>query len=101
MVRALLEVGGRELVMLTDHNGVSVLYVAAIQGHLDVARALMEVGGRELAMLPTTEGSSALVAAAAMGHLEVMWAVREVGGRELAVREAGGLDLSMLTGIFL
>ena len=61
----------------------------------------MEVGGRELAMLPTNEGRGALVAAAVMGHLEVMWAVREVGGRELAVREAGGLDLSMLTGIFL
>ena len=39
------------LAMLTDNNGVSALWVAALKGRVEVARALMEVGGRELAML--------------------------------------------------
>jgi ankyrin repeat protein len=51
VVNALLEVGGRELVMLTRDNGVSCLFISAKNGHLEVVRALLEVGGRELVML--------------------------------------------------
>jgi predicted LPLAT superfamily acyltransferase len=38
VVRALLEAGGRELVMLTMDNGASCLMVSAHNGHLEVVR---------------------------------------------------------------
>jgi ankyrin repeat protein len=46
VVNALLEVGGRELVMLTRDNGVSCLFISAENGHLEVVRALLEVRER-------------------------------------------------------
>jgi ankyrin repeat protein len=55
VVKALLEVGGRELVMLTADTGVSRLYVSAQNGHLDVVKVLLEAGGRELPMLTRRE----------------------------------------------
>ena len=45
VVRALLEVGGRELAMITRDNGVSCLFMSAQKGHLDVVKALLLVGG--------------------------------------------------------
>jgi predicted LPLAT superfamily acyltransferase len=38
VVRAQLEAGGRELVMLTMDNGASCLMVSAHNGHLEVVR---------------------------------------------------------------
>ena len=38
VVKALLEVGGRELVMLTADDGVSCLYTSGENGHLDVVK---------------------------------------------------------------
>jgi len=60
VVKALLEVGGRELVMLTADNGVSRLYMSAQNGHLDVVKVLLEAGGRELLMLTRPDGASCL-----------------------------------------
>ena len=37
--------------MMIRIDGSSSVYIAAQQGHVEVARALMEVGGRERAML--------------------------------------------------
>ena len=51
VVRALLEAGGRELLMLTINDGASCLFVSAENGHLEVVTALVEAGGRELLML--------------------------------------------------
>jgi hypothetical protein len=51
VVNALLEVGGRELVILTENDGTSCLWIGTQLGHLDVVRALLEGGGRELLML--------------------------------------------------
>jgi hypothetical protein len=51
VVRALLEVGGRELAMMTRNDGTRGLMISAEKGHLDVVNALLEAGGRELAML--------------------------------------------------
>ena len=45
-VNALLEAGGRELLMLTyDVDGSSCLYMSAANGHVDVVNALLEAGG--------------------------------------------------------
>jgi hypothetical protein len=48
VLRALLEVGGRELAMMTKDNGVSCRMISTENGHLDVVKALLEAGGREL-----------------------------------------------------
>ena len=41
--RALAEVGGRAVVMLTATDGMSTLYLAALKGHVEVARALEDI----------------------------------------------------------
>lgn len=83
VVQKLIEVGKRELVMLTKNNGISALHVAAEMGHLEVVRALIEVGGRELVMLTNDNVQSALHYAAAEGHLDIVRALLEVGGQKL------------------
>ena len=60
VVRALLEAGGRELVMLNKNDGTSCLLISAQEGHLDVVSALLEAEGRELAMLTADDGVSCL-----------------------------------------
>ena len=59
-MRALLEVGGRELAMMTRYGGGSCLMIRAQEGHLEVVNALLEAGGRELAMLTADDGVSCL-----------------------------------------
>ena len=61
VVRALLEAGGRELLMLTyDVDGSSCLLNSAEKGHVDIVTALLEAGGRELLMLTKHNGASCL-----------------------------------------
>ena len=45
VVKALLEAGGRELVMLTADDEASCLMVSAQDGHPDVVKALLEAAG--------------------------------------------------------
>jgi len=45
VVNALLEAGGRELLMLTRDDGTSCLFISAQNGHLEVVNALLEAGG--------------------------------------------------------
>ena len=71
MVNALLEAGGRELLMLTKDDGSSCLMVSAHSGHLEVLNALLEAGGRELLMLTADDGSSCLSIARRANHGEV------------------------------
>ena len=47
-VRALIEAGGKELVMRANKNGVSCLLIASQNGHVECVRALIEAGGREI-----------------------------------------------------
>jgi ankyrin repeat protein len=82
VVRALLEVGGRELATMTRDNGFSCLYISAENEHLDVVRALLEAGGREIAMMTRDEGGSCLMVSAVKGHLDMVRALLEAGGRE-------------------
>jgi ankyrin repeat protein len=44
VMNALLEAGGRELLMLSVGDGVSCLLISAQNGHLDVVKALLEGG---------------------------------------------------------
>ena len=60
VVKALLEVGGRELVIMTRDDGVSCVWISAQNGHLEVLKALLEVGGRELVILTMDNGVSQL-----------------------------------------
>jgi hypothetical protein len=64
-VKALLEVGGRELAMMIRDGGFSCLMISADDGHLDVVKALLEVGGRELVMLRTMEPAACMRSAPA------------------------------------
>ena len=68
VVRVLMEVGGRELAMMTRNNGVSCLSISALKGHLDVVKALLEAGGRELVMPTRDDGTSCLSISAQKGH---------------------------------
>jgi choline kinase len=61
VVKALLEVGGRELVMLTADDRFRCLLISAEAGNLDVVKALLETGGRELVMLTMDNGASCLL----------------------------------------
>ena len=63
VVRALLEVGGRELVMLTDNDGTSCMYMSAQNVHLEMVKAMLEAGGCELVMPTMDDGASCLTIA--------------------------------------
>jgi predicted LPLAT superfamily acyltransferase len=71
VVNALLEAGGRELLMLTMDDGVSCLYIGAENGHLEVVKALLEAGGRELVMLSMDSGASCISVASQANQGEV------------------------------
>ena len=71
MVKALLEAGGRELLMLTADGGFSCLYISAKKGHLEVVNALLEAGGREPLMLTADDRSSCLSVARRANQGEV------------------------------
>ncbi len=71
VVNALLEAGGRELLMLTMNNGASCLMICAQNGHLEVVNALLEAGGREPLMLTMNNGASCLSVARRANQGEV------------------------------
>jgi ankyrin repeat protein len=71
VVNALLEAGGRELLMLTRDDGASCLMISAQNGHLEVVDALLEAGGRELLMLTMNNGLSCLSVARRANQGEV------------------------------
>jgi len=77
VVTTLLEVGGRELVMLTENDGTRCLWIRAQLGHLDVVQVLLEGGGRELLMLTMDNGTSCLYVSAEKGNLDVVNALPE------------------------
>jgi len=73
VVKALLEAGGRELVMLTKGDGASCHFSCLyVSGHLDVVKALLEAGGRELVMLTKGDGASCHYVSAENGHVDVV-----------------------------
>ena len=84
-MKALLEVGARELVVLTADEETSCLWMSAQDGHLGVMKALLEVGGHELAVLTRDNGLSCLLISAEKGNLGVMKALLEAGGREMVM----------------
>ena len=84
VVKFLVELGGKELVMLvTRHHRESCLHRAVKRGHADIAQALVEAGGKELLMLVTSDQKSCLHIAAERDNLEVVKVLVEAGGKEL------------------
>ena len=60
-VRALIEAGGKELVMMANKNGASCLWIASQNGHVECVRALIEAGGKELVMMARQQRRVVLV----------------------------------------
>jgi len=63
VVNALLEAGGRELLMLTRDDGTSCLFISAQNGHLEVVNALLEAGGGSGARAPGARAAASRLAA--------------------------------------
>ena len=82
-MKALLGVGGRELLMVTTDDQVSCLLISAAKGHRDVMKALQEAGGRELAMLTKDDGARCLSIARRTNQGEVQAAGDGVPERRL------------------
>ena len=71
-IRALVELGGRDLLMATAPGEITCLYLACQDGQVDAIRVLIELGPRELLFVTTDHGSSCLYIASQEGHLEVV-----------------------------
>ncbi len=66
-----MNVGGKELLLMTEKDGGSCLYVACDKGHLEVVNVLIEAGRKELLLMTQNSGCSCLYAECHEGHLEV------------------------------
>jgi hypothetical protein len=71
VVTYLSETWGRELVMMARSNGVSSLYTACQNGHLEVVKYLSETWGRELVMMADSDVSLCCHAAHHHNYVEV------------------------------
>ena len=72
-VRALVDSGADVNAAKTD-DGVTPVYVAAQEGHLEVVRALVDAGA-DVNSARTTDGATPVFVAAQNGHLEVVRAL--------------------------
>jgi len=86
---ALVQAGGRQLVLLTDKDGCSCLYTACRNGQLRVVTEAIIPGvdpelGRELAILTNAKGFSCLTAACFRGDLAVAEALLNSFGMDTA-----------------
>ncbi len=102
IARALMEVGGKPLVMRTYHSrgrtGFTALHVACSHGLLALAQALIEFGGKDLVLCKTDAiGYTALHLAVSdmkRDTSEIVYSLLEVGGRDLVmIRSADGTPL--------
>ena len=64
-----------------QHDGMTLLYIAAAEGHLEVVRLLVESGANK-DQGKTDTGSTPLHIAAAEGHLEVVRLLVESGANK-------------------
>ena len=61
IIKSLLDVGGKQLVMMTSHGKLTALHNACSYGaSFDIIKALIDVGGKELVMAKNKHGSTAL-----------------------------------------
>ena len=71
--------------MARQLDGVSCLWIASQNGHVECVRALIEAGGKELVMMANNNGASCLLIASQNGHVECVRALIEAGGKELVM----------------
>ena len=72
-VRKLLVAGAN--VNSRGRAGITALYMASQNGHVEVVKALLQDGRVDVNHRRTTDGATALFAASAMGHVEVVKAL--------------------------
>jgi hypothetical protein len=61
IIKAMIDIGGKELVMKIDINNDTVLHCACIYGaSYDIIKILIEVGGKDLIMAKDEDGDNAL-----------------------------------------
>jgi ankyrin repeat protein len=92
-VRALLQVGGRQLLMITRDDGWSCLHAAVYAKKLCIVQELLTAGGTELLMLTSLDGTSCLHKAAEEGDVDIVQALLQAAGERTR-------ELLMLTTIF-
>jgi hypothetical protein len=92
-VRALLQVGGRQLMMITRDDGWSCLHAAVYAKKLCIVQELLTAGGTELLMLTSVDGTSCLHKAAEEGDVDIVQALLQAAGERTR-------ELLMLTTIF-
>ena len=68
--KALVKAGGEALVLKTQKDGGSCLYIACQEGHLESVKALINAGRESLLLKTQMEGLSCLHIACIQGHLE-------------------------------
>ncbi len=72
-MKALIQAGGEALLLKTNQNGCSCLFIACQQGHLEVAKALIKAGGETLLfMTDGVNGATCLHSAYYCGHVTVV-----------------------------
>ena len=64
-----------------QHDGMTLLYIAAAEGHLEVVRLLVESGANK-DQSKTDDGATPGFIAAAEGHLEVVRVLVESGANK-------------------
>jgi hypothetical protein len=86
-INALIAIGGRELVMMTDADGYTVLCKAiCYNASIGTINALIAIGGRELVMMTVANGYTALHEACRMdASVEIINTLIDIGGRELLI----------------
>ena len=89
VIYKLIDIGGRELVMVKNSQGETALHKACMNNNvsLDVISKLIQVGGRELVMVNCLNAGTALRLACMNKNvsLDVISKLIEVGGRELVM----------------
>lgn len=83
VAKAIMAVGGEELVRITDGESKTCLHMAASKGHTKFAAAVLAVGGAALAKMQDKDGWTCLHLAAYSGYLDFAEAVLAVGGTDL------------------
>jgi ankyrin repeat protein len=93
IIKAMLDIGGKELVMKIDNNDRTALHSACFGGaSYNIIKMLIEVGGKDLVMAKDTVGSTAL------HHL--CWFIEKhtkVADKIKLIRQAGDANLLLST----
>ena len=100
----LIEVGGRELVMMKNKGKDTALHLACMNENisLDIVAKLIEVGGRELVMISDQDRRTALHKACCNKNipLDAITKLIRLGGRELLMMKNTYGDIALHTAYF-